>query len=153
MLRRVYERPLYQFRLHASHETRASAEALYGFALYHMGDIPFYWSGNTWGTVTNAVYVGFGTGAQTHFFLPNRNILSGPTVRVAGTPTGVTLTASSGLIVFTGAPADTALITAEAYTCRYKCVFWNDSDVLLSEELFANQLSRFEGIVIREVVS
>jgi hypothetical protein len=153
LLRRVYERPLYLFRLHASHEDRASAEAFYGFAAYHMGDIPFYWNGNAWGTVTNAQLVGFGTGSQTHFFLPHRNILSGPTMKVAGvTEAGFTLTASSGLIVFNSAPADQAIITAEAYTCRYKCVFWMDGDTLLSEELFYQALSRFEGITIREVV-
>jgi hypothetical protein len=153
ILRRFYERPLYQFRLHASHENAAFSQAFYAFAHYHQGDTPFWYGGDKWSAPHNATpaTVGYGTGAQTHYYLPNRNILTGPTVKVDGVTTAVTLTASSGLIVFGAAPADGTLITAEAYTCKYKCVFWNDGDVLLSEEYFANQLSRFEGILLREL--
>lgn len=150
-VRRLYERPLYRFRVHATHEKRADAEPFAAFAVYHQGDIPFLWSGREYGTVTNAVLVGFGNGTQTNFFLPNRRILTGPTVKVDGTPTGVTLTASSGLIVFAAAPADQTKITAEVYTSEYKCLFWNDSEVLSSEEMFYNQLSKFEGIILQEI--
>jgi hypothetical protein len=153
-VRRQFERPLYQFRVHASQEARASAQALYGFAAYHQGDIPFWYSGDIWATPHNTTpgLVGFGDGVTTHFLLPNRHILSGPTMRVAGVvEAGFTLTASSGLIVFSSAPADQAIITAEAYTCRYKCVFWMGEEVLLSEEQFYQAMSRFEGIILREL--
>src|SRR5262245_39437335 len=101
-LRRNFERPVYQFRLHASHENRTAAQSFYSFLQYHQGDIAFWYSGDIWATPHNSTpaLVGFGTEAQTHFFLPNRNILSGPTVKVDNVSTAVTLTASSGLIVF-----------------------------------------------------
>jgi hypothetical protein len=156
--RRAYPRPCYQFRLQATHESKAQAEALYGFYLYHQGDTPFYFSGQEWGVIASPLLVGFGNAAQTHFLLPNRNITAGPLVYVAAAPaydtpvlTSVTLTTSSGLIVFAAAPAVDAKITA-SYSCRYKCVFYNDGELLLAEEQFYAQLFRYQGLTLREVI-
>jgi hypothetical protein len=109
MFRRLYERPLYQFTLRAVHEHRASAQALYGFAHYHQGDIAFWYSGDIWATphTTTAALIGFGDGARTHFFLPNRHILSGPTIKVNG----------SGASHLTAAPGSSSWIALPAWTC------------------------------------
>ena len=58
--RRLYERPVYQFRLQAMHEEPARIEALYGFFLYHQGDTPFWFTGKEWGAPSTPVLVGFG---------------------------------------------------------------------------------------------
>jgi hypothetical protein len=156
--RRLYERPVYQFRLQATHESQPQAEAIYGFYLYHQGDTPFWFDGNQWGTISTPLLVGFGTATQTHYFLPNRHITGSLLVSVTAAPaydtpvlTAVTATGSSGLIVFAAPPAADAKITA-TYTCRYKVIFFHEGEVLLSEEQFYNQLYRYQGLVLREVV-
>jgi hypothetical protein len=151
--RRHYERAVWRFRLHATHEVKSALEDISSFYLQHMGDVPFYFSGEQWGTVSTPIHVGWGTGAQTHYFLPNRHVTGSLSVRVAGVVASPppTLTGSSGLIVFSAAPAADAEIRA-SYTCRYKCIFWNEDEVLLSEEEFVHHLFTIEGIVLSEVV-
>jgi hypothetical protein len=152
-VRRLYERPIYQFRLRAAQETKAQAEALYGFYLYHQGDIPFWFGGKEWGTVATPILTAFGNGTQTQFFLHNRNITGSLQVYLNGVLADPqpSLTASSGMITFASAPGADVKITA-SYTCRYKCVFHSEDDVLLTEEEFYRQLFRYEGLVLRELV-
>jgi len=152
-VRRLYERPVYQFRLRAVHETKAQAEALYGFYLYHQGDVPFWFGGKQWGTVATPILTAFGDGSRTQFFLHNRHITGSLQVYlndVLANPQP-TLTASSGLITFSAAPGLDVKITA-SYTCRYKCVFHGEGEALLTEEEFYLALFRYEGIVLRELV-
>lgn len=153
-VRRMYQRPVYQFTIKDSHAVKSAAEALYGFAQYHQGDIAFYWSGNEWGTIANKILFGFGDGVKTQFFLNNRNITTG-TIQaykdgVLASPQP-TIDLTSGLLTFSAAVADQVKLEA-TYSCKYKVVFDVDSEVLMNEELFYNQLYRYEGIKLREVV-
>ena len=63
-----YERVVWMFRLHATHERQSADEEIYSFFLEHRGSIPFWFSGEKWGTVTTPIFVGWGTGSQTHLF-------------------------------------------------------------------------------------
>lgn len=153
-VRRKYQRPVYRFAIKDSHAVVSAAESLYGFLQYHQGDIAFYWSGNEWGTVNNAILFGFGDGVKTQFFLNNRNITTGTlqaykdAVLASPQPT---IDLTSGLLTFSAAVADQVKLTA-TYSCRYKCVFDLDGDVLQNEENFYKNLFKYEGIHLREVV-
>jgi len=155
VVRRQWERPVYEFVLHSSHAHKASAEYIFQFAQYHQGDIPFWWSGDTWGNVTTPLLFGFGTGTRTQFFLNNRNILTATlqtyTNGVLDGPGTAHPDLPSGLLTYVSAPADDMPLAA-TYGCKYLCVFANEGEVLMNEELFYNNLFRYEGIVIRELV-
>src|SRR5262245_8024029 len=64
-VRRQYQRPVYEFTIKDSHAIQSAAEAFYGFAQYHQGDIAFLWSGGPWGTVSTPILFGFGDGTRT----------------------------------------------------------------------------------------
>lgn len=61
------------------------------------------------------------------------------------------LDGASGLLSFTGTPTDQSKLSA-IYTCSYKCTFEVEGDILQDQELFYHNLSRFEGIKLREVI-
>jgi len=153
-VRRMYQRPVYRFTIKDSHAVKSAAEALYGFAQYHQGDIAFYWSGNAWGTIANKILFGFGDGTRTQFFLNNRHITTGTlqayTDGVLANPQP-TIDLPSGLLTFSTAVADQVKLEA-TYNCRYKVVFELDSETLMHEEMFYAQLYKYEGITLREVV-
>jgi hypothetical protein len=153
MVRRLYERPTYRFRVRNAMATQAEAEAFYGFALYHGPDRPFWFAGERWGVVSTPILVGFGTGSQTDFHLPNRQIIGSLVVSLDSDSGGPqpTLTAASGLLSFAAPPGNNVKITA-SYTCQYKVVFDLSGDILLTEEEFYRQLFRYEGIGLLEVV-
>jgi len=154
VVRRQWERPVYEFVLKDSHAALHGAEYLYSFAQYHQGDIPFFWSGDTWGTVANQILFGFGDGVRTQFFLNNRNITTGTllayTNAVLASPQP-SIDLASGLLTYSAAPGANLALTA-TYACIYRCVFASEGEVLMNEELFYNTLFKYEGIVIRELV-
>lgn len=153
-VRRQWERPVYEFVLKDSHAIKSSAESLYAFAQYHQGDIPFTWSGNQWGVVSTPILFGFGDGVRTQFFLNNRTITTGTLqayINAVLASPQPSIDLASGLLTFSSPPGNNLPLTA-TYTCTYRCVFANEGDVLMNEELFYNQLFRYEGIVIRELV-
>ena len=154
-LRRQYQRPIYEFTLKDSHAVKSSAEYIYGFARYHQQDIPFWWSGGPWGTVSTPILVGFGDGTRTQFFLPNRNVQGSGFIAyhdgTAYTLSDWDLDGPTGLVTFHSAPAANVKLTA-LYLCSYKVVFASDSEVLLNEENLYASLFSYQGIVIREVV-
>ena len=150
--RRQFPRPVYQFALHDDEEDKAAAEALYSFMAYHQGDIPFWYGGSQWGVVSSGhCLVGEGDGIRTQWMLPNRHILPGTlVVLVNGSSLEFpwSLDPEPGLIsLFTAPPG--SLIRA-TYTCRYKCCFLVESDVLMNQELFQYQLWKSGGIMLRE---
>lgn len=152
-VRREWPRPLYEFVVHDSQAAQSSAEYIYSFVTYHAGDIPFWWSGGPWGTPSTPLLVGFGDGAQTEFFLPNRYVTPGTlSVEVGGAPVSVaSVDWAAGLVTLGSPPADQAEIRAQ-YACVYKCVFAYESVIALSEEQFYAQLFKYEGMTIREMV-
>ena len=152
-VRRLYERPVYEFGIHDSHAVKTMAETIYGFLQYHQGDTPFWFAGNEWGNIQSPILVGFGDGARTQFFLNNRNITTSTIqMYVNATPTGISsIDLPSGLVTFGAAPASNATISA-TYQCTYKCVFAVGQDVLQSEEQFYKQLYKYEGITLQELV-
>jgi hypothetical protein len=152
-VRRQWPRPLYEFVVHDTMAVQSSAEYIYSFATYHGGDIPFWWNGGPWGAPQTHVLVGFGNGAQTQFFLPNRYITPNMLdVTVNGVSTALTVMDwASGLMTFGSPVPDQAEIRAQ-YVCTYKCLFWFEDMTSLTEEQFYSMLFRYEGIIIRECV-
>lgn len=146
------ERPTYAFTLRDPLRRQAEAEALYSFAAYHQGDRAFWWSGDIWGTPSTPLLVGFGDGAQTEFFLPNRHITNIPEAYVDGALASPqpSVDSAPGLLTFASPVGVGARITAQ-YTCRYKVVF-ADADAVLNESYIAEALFRYEGIGLVEIV-
>lgn len=154
-VRRLYQRPIYEFVLRDSMRVQADAEYLYSFMQYHQGDTAFLFSGNEWGEPSVPLLFGFGDGTRTEFYLNNRTITSGTILTyqdgVLDSPLP-TIDLTSGLLTyFAGAPANGKKLTAK-YTCLYKCVFASEQELLQNEELFYQALFRYEGIVLRELV-
>lgn len=153
LVRRQWERPVYEFTIQDRHAIKSTAEYIYSFVQYHQGDIPFIWSGDQWGVVSTPIVFGFGDGVRTQFFLNNRTIT---TATLQAYINGVlaspqpSIDLLSGLLTFSSAPGDGLPLTA-TYTCTYRCVFANEAEVLLNEELFYNALFRYEGLVLREL--
>lgn len=158
-VRRQWRRPIYEFTIRDSHAIKSAAEYIYSFAQYHLGDVPFIWSGNTWGVVSTPILFGFGDGVQTQFFLNNRRITTDSLSLVGGVNNEITLPdltvetnhAPNGFIEFETAP-DAAVPLKAMYQCTYLVTFQNADEVLMSEELVYNALFSYTGIVLREVV-
>lgn len=150
-LRRRYDRPAYAFHIQATHEDKDDDNTLFSFFAQHL-DTPFWFTGDEWRNQNVVFQIGFGTGARTQWFLPNRNIRGGLQVFEGSIRNDtVTLDKASGLITFPVAPTLNRPITA-AYLCRYKVVFWPQGEAMFSEEQFYHQLYRMAGIMLREVV-
>lgn len=152
--RRLYERPIYEFTIQSTMVIQEDAEAFYGFVQYHQGDIAFLFNAGPWTAPSTPLLFGFGDGVTTEFYINNRHITTG-TIQtyqdaVLDSPTpGIDLEA--GLLTYATAPVDQARLTAQ-YTCLYPCVFSNNQEVLLNEELFYATLFRYQGIVLREFI-
>lgn len=153
-VRRLYQRPIYEFVLHDDMRTQADAEYLYSFMQYHQGDRGFFFAGNEWGLVSTPLLFGIGDGVTTVFSLNNRYIESGTLVTYTnGTQDGSTpsLEPELGTVTYASPPALGALLTA-TYDCKYLCFFVESGDVLQSEEYFYQKLFRYPGIVLREQI-
>lgn len=153
-VRRMWERPIYEFTVQDNHALKAQDEYLYSFAQYHQGDIPFWWAGGGWGVVSTPILFGFGDGARTQFFLNNRNITTATLTAyinaVVASPQP-TIDLPSGLLTFSSPPGDQLPLTA-TYQCLYKVVFAVEGEILMNEERRYNALWSIGGITLRELV-
>lgn len=150
--RRRYPRPTYQFRLHDSEQVQASAEALYGFAVFVQGDMPFWFDGGAYGTLSTPTLYALGDGVRTQFLLPNRHITGGTLQTYTNDVLDAvqpTCDLASGLVTHAAAPSGTL---KAMYACTYKCVFVLQGDALLSAENFAHQLYKADGIILKEFI-
>jgi hypothetical protein len=153
-VRRRQPRPSYGFTIHNSHAVKSEMDTFFGFFTYHQGDMPFYYDGGPYGTISTPALFGFGDSVRTEFFLPNRLITAATlltyTSAVLDSPQpSVDLT--QGLVTYSSPPALNAPLTA-TYSCTYKCVFDIGDELLMSEENFYSGLFKVEGIQLREAV-
>ena len=121
-------RQRYRFNVVTALLDRAEKETLLGFIKFHGGHTPFWFDGGEAGDIQNKVLVGFGTGAQQDFFLPNDNIVNGSvTVYEDGiAQPAMTVTDATGLVSFTSAPALDVKIEA-IYQCLFKVHYLNNT--------------------------
>ena len=150
--RRKQPRPAYGFTIHNSHAIKSEMDTFFGFFSYHQGDIPFYYDGGPYGTISTPALFGFGDGVRTEFFLPNRLITAATLVAytsgVLASPQP-TVDLTQGLVTYSAPPAASAPLTA-TYSCTYKCVFDMGDELLMNEENFYSGLFKVEGIQLRE---
>jgi hypothetical protein len=146
-VRRRQARPAYGFTIHNTHAIKSEIDTFFGFFSYHQGDIPFYYDGGPYGTISTPALFGFGDGVRTEFFLPNRLI----TTATLATYTSAVLDSlqptpdlTQGLVTYSSPPALNAPLTA-TYSCTYKCVFDMGDELLMSEENFTADSSRWRA--------
>ena len=147
-LRRRYQRPIYQFTLRDTQAVKARADWLFGFLTYVQGDIPFFWNGGEWGTVSAPAFVGMGDGVRTQFLLPNRYI----TGNLALYCNGVLVTPTPGVDGAIGLMTTADPLTGRlevTYTATYRVTVWGD-ETLYTEENAGKDLFSQNGLTLRE---
>jgi len=152
-LGRKVEAPYYDFTVMLSYIEQEVAEALAGFAAYHMGDVSFWFDGGGRGDITTPALVGFGDGVTTQFHLPNRNVFGPSLVMDVNyvVNTSWTIDEPVGLVTFTSAPAANAVVRAARYRCKHECVFWYEGDFIYTEEEFHKMVFKHGEIGLREI--
>ena len=151
-LHKLWSRRLMEWNITSTKENRAQMEHHQDMLLYHKGVVVFWWDGGINGRVENRLFLGYGNGVDTDFFIPYRFVFA-PSLVVSvnyATESAWTLVESTGMVRFVTAPAVGSIIHAEKFVCRFKAYFLLQSE----DELYqmADNLKHFEStnITIRE---
>jgi len=120
-----WDRDILEWSFSSTLENRQQMEQHRDMLRYHRGDKLFWFDCGINGKVTERKFIGYGDGVRTNFFLPDRWVYAPSLVMSVNyaTVSAWTLTESTGLLVFTSAPALNALVHAEKYERRAKAFF------------------------------
>lgn len=110
--RRGNTQPFYEFEITLRLRDQEAADELSGFLAYHQKDTAMKFDGGPYGDIKQPIFIGYGNGTQTQFFLPRRNVLASSWVlKVNGVNSAATIDEAAGLATFGAAPPLNSLVT------------------------------------------
>ena len=151
-LHETWNRKVLEWKIQSPNEIREQMEHHQDMLLYHRGGKVFWFDGGENGDIRNPMFLGYGDGTRTDFFLPYRFVYAPSVVMTVNysTRSDWTVTESTGLVRFDTAPEVDSFVQVEKFKCRFKGYF-----VLQSEEdlyRLTDNLKSFssQDITIRE---
>ena len=151
-LHETWDRKIIEWTIQSTLEIREQMEHHQDMILYHKGGKVFWFDGGENGDIRNPMFLGYGDGVRTDFFIPYRFVYAPSLVMRVNyaVDSGWTLTESTGLVRFSTPPPVDSHVDAFKFKCRFKGYFYLQSE----EDLYrlSDNLKSFasQDITIRE---